>query len=105
MCLILIVQSVILTGLEAHQESLESSKSVTAVRIQQEPPAIDGVLDDTVNFYNNSVGNGENITLFSKESLQRLLYVKGFEYEDYGTWTDEERKRVAFLKCRKVQKV
>ena len=66
---------------------------------------IDGVLDDTVNFYNNSVGNGENITLFSKESLQRLLYVKGFEYEDYGTWTDEERKRVAFLKCRKVQKV
>ena len=48
LCLILIVQSVILTSLEAHQESLEPPKSVTAVRIQQEPPAIDGVLDDDI---------------------------------------------------------
>ena len=48
LCLILIVQSVILTSLDAHQESLGPPKSVTAVRIQQEPPVIDGVLDDDI---------------------------------------------------------
>ena len=46
--LVLIVQSVILTDLKAHQESLEPPKSVAAVRIRQKPPTIDGLLDDDI---------------------------------------------------------
>ncbi|MEE2618132.1 MAG: hypothetical protein VX677_05915 [Candidatus Poribacteria bacterium] len=46
--LVLIAQSVILTDLKAHQESLAPPKSVTAVRIQQKPPTIDGLLDDDI---------------------------------------------------------
>ena len=46
--LVLIAQSVILTDLKAHQESLEPPKSVAAVRIRQKPPTIDGLLDDDI---------------------------------------------------------
>ena len=46
--LIIIVQVIVLTDLKAHQESLESPKSATAINIHQKPPKIDGVLDDDI---------------------------------------------------------
>tara|TARA_Y100001972_G_scaffold43971_1_gene54143 strand:- start:246 stop:2669 length:2424 start_codon:yes stop_codon:yes gene_type:complete len=49
-----------------------------------------------------AIGNGEIITLYSKQGLTNTLTKFGFTFEDYGMWVEEQRTEMNFLKLRKT---
>ena len=49
-----------------------------------------------------AIGNGEIVTLYSRQGLTNTLTEIGFTYEDYGMWAEEQRNEMDFLKLRKT---